>query len=128
MADIPVSETTMTANPVQSDPESGEPYCKYRRHLLAPGRVRELSRPRPWRVVLDTAVCWTSILAAYALVALYPAWWMVLLAIPLVGSRYYALFIIGHDGLHRRLFKRVHRNDLFNDLLILGPIGAITRI
>jgi fatty acid desaturase len=45
-----------------------------------------------------------------------------------VGTRYYALFIIGHDGLHRRLFSDRARNDLFCDVFVLGPIGAITRL
>ena len=53
---------------------------------------------------------------------------MVALAIPVIGTRYYALFIIGHDGLHRRLFPNRERNDLFNDVFILGALGAITRI
>jgi fatty acid desaturase len=38
------------------------------------------------------------------------------------------LFIIGHDGMHRRLFDTTERNDLFCDALLLGPIGAITRV
>jgi fatty acid desaturase len=38
------------------------------------------------------------------------------------------LFIIGHDGLHRRLFPNRQRNDLFNDVFILGALGAVTRI
>jgi fatty acid desaturase len=62
------------------------------------------------------------------LVAVRPCLWTVLVCLPIVGMRYYALFIIGHDGLHRRLFPGTRLNDLFNDLLILGPIGAITRI
>jgi len=45
-----------------------------------------------------------------------------------IGSRFYALYIIGHDGLHRRLFGTVSRNDLWNDVFILGAIGAITRL
>jgi len=49
----------------------------------------------------------------------------VLLAIPVIGNRYYALFIIGHDGMHRRLFPHIKRNDFWNDLLVLAPIGAI---
>lgn len=109
-------------------PPRTKAYEAYRATLLSPEQVRELSRLRPGRAVRDVALCWLTILAAWALVAVHPAWWTVLLAIPVVGSRYYALFIIGHDGLHRRLFPARDRNDLFNDLLILGPIGAITRI
>jgi fatty acid desaturase len=42
--------------------------------------------------------------------------------------RYYALFVIGHDGLHRRVFDHATVNDLFCDLLIFGPVGCITRL
>ncbi len=61
-------------------------------------------------------------------VAIYTSWWTVLIAIPVIGNRYYALFIIGHDGMHRRFFPAIKRNDFWTDLLILGPIGAIARI
>ncbi len=57
-----------------------------------------------------------------------PSWLTVVPAILIVGTRYYALAIIGHDGLHRRMFPDQWTNDLFNDLLIMGPIGAITRV
>ncbi|MFN0133336.1 MAG: fatty acid desaturase family protein [Phycisphaerales bacterium] len=113
---------------VAERPTREGPYRRYRATLLSTDRVRELSRLRVWRPVVDTAWNWALILAAWVFVTIYPTWWAVLLAIPVVGTRYYALFIIGHDGMHRRIFNRVRRNDLFTDLLILGPIGAITRI
>jgi fatty acid desaturase len=103
-------------------------YEPYRSGLLSPQRVSELSRLRPWRAVADALVCWICIAAAWLAVARWPHWWVVLLALPVVGTRYYALFILGHDGLHRRLLPGRRANDLFNDLVILGPIGAITRI
>jgi fatty acid desaturase len=68
------------------------------------------------------------IVAAWAAVALYPTWWTVLAAIVVIGTRYYALAIIGHDGLHRRLFETKRKNDLWGDLFIMGPICAITRV
>jgi fatty acid desaturase len=76
----------------------------------------------------DVIFCWIFILAAFGLVALRTEWWAVLIAIPVIGNRYYGLFIIGHDGLHRRLFPNIRRNDFWNDLLIMAPIGAITRL
>lgn len=102
-------------------------YGAHRARLLDPARVRALSRLDPKRVARDTAWLWFQIVATWAVVAWHPAWWTVLLAIPMIGTRYYALFLIGHDGLHRRLFDRARDNDLFCDLFLLGPIGGITR-
>lgn len=103
------------------------PYKPYRKNLLTNERVKELSQLRPWIVVRDTLWCWAWIILMWVIVATRPELWVVALAIPVIGSRYYALFIIGHDGLHRRLFNNIKYNDLFNDLFIVGPIGAITR-
>lgn len=103
-----------------------DPYTQYRRALLPADRVRELSRLEPWRVVVDTLVCWAAIVLAWALVFRWPTWWSVAIAIPIIGARYYALFIIGHDGMHRRLFPSRRVNDLWNDVFCLGPVGAVT--
>lgn len=108
--------------------DARDPYRPYRQVLLTPARVKELSQLRPGRVVADVALAWLLILAAWSIAAVYTTWWTVALALVVVGTRYYALFIIGHDGLHRRLFPDRRANDLFCDVLILGPIGAITRL
>lgn len=109
-------------------PAEFDPYLQYRRALLPPQRVRELSALQPARAVADTLFCWACIVAAWALVAAWPAWWSVALAILFVATRYYALLIVGHDGIHRRLFARPRYNDLFADLFIFGPVAAVTRI
>jgi len=105
-----------------------DPYKEYRAQLLSAAELKEFSALRPARAVLDTIVCWATILAAWAIVARYPVWWVIVLAIPVIGARYYALFIIGHDGLHGRLFENKRLNNLFNDIFIMGAIGAVTRI
>lgn len=104
------------------------PYQPHRRTLLSAARVKELSALQPARAMTDIAFCWTWIAAAFCLVAIHPAPWTVLAAIPVIGNRYYALFIIGHDGMHRRLFPNIKRNDWWTDLLVFAPIGAITRL
>jgi fatty acid desaturase len=96
--------------------------------MLSPDRIRELNRRRPRQVVRDTALTWAIILAAWAGAAVIDTWWAMALAAIIVGNRYYALWIIAHDGLHRRLFDSTASNDLFCDLFALAPIGAITRI
>lgn len=107
---------------------SGTPIYRQYRGLLSPQRVRELSELRPARAVRDIAWMWVGILAAWGLVAWHPAWWTVLIALPVIGTRYYGLFIIGHDGLHRRIMPTVRSNDFINDVFIGGPIGVIARI
>lgn len=109
-------------------PATIDPYSQYRQSLLAPKRVRELSRLRPWRAVVDTAWFWSWIVAAWVCVAVWPKWWVVAAAVGVIGVRFYALLIVAHDAIHRRLFRSVRWNDNFADLFIFGSIGAITRI
>ncbi len=105
-----------------------DPYLPYRRVLLPAERVRALSKRRPWRAVRDAAISWAFIVGAWVAAAAIGEWWAIALAAPIVGNRFYALWIIGHDGLHRRLIEGTARNDLFCDLVVLAPIGTITRI
>jgi fatty acid desaturase len=105
-----------------------DPYIPYRTSLLTPDRVRELSRLRPYVAVRDSLVRWGMIVIAWTVAAIFPVWWVLLIAAVVVGTSFYALFIIGHDGLHRRIFPTQQQNDRFTDLVILGPIGAITRL
>jgi fatty acid desaturase len=125
---LDVADATSTDLESEVTPTPNQAYALGRKTLLSTARVRELSRLRPWRPLVDAAGCWAVILASWALVAIHPNWWTVALAIPLIGTRYYALFILGHDALHRRSFSRAKHNDLFGDLLVFGPIGAITRL
>src|SRR5690349_9604064 len=111
------------AVPERSDSDRRDPYAPYRQMLLSPARVRRLSELEPWRVVAATARCWGFIVGAWALVAWRPTWWTVALAMLVVGPRYYALFILGHDGMHRRLFRTRWLNDLWNDVFCHGAIG-----
>ena len=105
-----------------------DPYRPYQGTLLSAEEIRTLSQLKQWRPVLDALWCWALIIGAWVGVWYWMQWWTVLLAIPLVGNRYYALFILAHDGMHRRLFNKRQINDLFCDVFLLGPIGAITRI
>ncbi|CAA7612122.1 fatty acid desaturase [Magnetospirillum sp. UT-4] len=102
-------------------------YRIHRRRLSAEV-VRDLSRLRPRVAVRDTLLDWAFIVAAWAMAAWVPEPWLLLPCALVVGNRYYALVIIGHDGLHRRLFDDERLNDLWNDLFILGPVGAVTRL
>jgi fatty acid desaturase len=99
-----------------------------RRGLLPADRVRELSRLRPARVARDIAIAWATIVAAWLVAARLDRPAVTVAAALVVGNRFYALFIIGHDGLHRRLHPRQAVSDLLADLFVMAPIGTITRI
>jgi fatty acid desaturase len=90
--------------------------------------VKELSQLQPARAIADIGISWLFIFASWALVAWRTEWWTMAIAAVVIGTRYYALFIIGHDGLHRRLHPDRSTNDLLSDLFIFAPIGAITRL
>jgi fatty acid desaturase len=119
----------MTASlSIESNSASADPYQAYRKALLSPQRVRELSELKPLRAVGDTLWLWLGIIASWTVVAAFPRWWVILLAILVISTRYYALLIVGHDGIHRRLFRSPRWNDWFADLFIFGPVAAITRV
>jgi len=103
-------------------------YGPYRTVLLEREELARLSTLRPAIPVRQTLLHWILILACFALVALLPSPWMVLFAVLVIGVNFYGLYIIGHDGLHRRLFDSVRSNDLWNDVMIMGSFGAITRL
>lgn len=98
------------------------------RELISAAERAELSRPRPARVVTSIVLLWTQILGSWVIAFWLEAPIAVLAAAAFAGNRYYALFIIGHDGLHRRIHPDVSKNDLINDLFVLGPICAVTRV
>lgn len=117
-------------------PVRRNPYMPWRSTLLTSQRVKELSKLRPGRVVFDTLTCWAIIAAAWGVVAVWGpgargwtgAWWVVLLAVPVIGARYYGLFILGHDGMHRRLFESRKLNDWWCDVFMLAPIGMVNHV
>lgn len=103
-------------------------YQPYRTELLRREELQQLNRLRPAVAARDTALLWLQILLAWTVAALYPTVWCAVLMACAVGNRYYALYIIGHDGLHRRLHESHRVNDWWNDVLLTGPLGAITRL
>ena len=115
---------------MSDDHTVGKPqdYAPFRQLAIDSSDLARLSNLRPMIVARDTILLWLEIILAWTICAIWTEWWIVLGAIPLIGTRIYALFIIGHDGIHRRLFYHVRANDLWNDLFILGSVGLITRI
>lgn len=112
--------------------QAEQSYAPWRQTLLTRAELAQLSCPDFGRSAASAAWLWFQILlfwwAAKGALLLGGAFgWagMVVLG-SLVGNRYYSLYILGHDGLHRRLHRNVRINDLFNDLVCIGPIGAVT--
>jgi fatty acid desaturase len=103
-------------------------YQPYRSALLSRAELVELSRLSPVRPLVDVAWLWLQIATAWGIAAAFHTWPIYLAAAAFVGNRYYSLYIIGHDGLHRRLHDRRLWNDLCNDLVVLGPLGVVTRL
>lgn len=99
----------------------------YRTVLSLEERI-ELSKARPGKIAIDIAALWLQIIGAWAFAWYTRSIWGLALAAFVVGNRYYSLYIIGHDGLHRRLHPNTRINDLINDIFVLGPIGAITKV
>ena len=107
---------------------SFQSYQPLRSKILPKEVLLRLNEPKPIVAIKDTFISWLIILSSWSLVAYFPHWFVVLLVVPIIGSQYYALHIIGHDGLHRRLFKSNRNNDLFANCFIYAPIFAITRL
>lgn len=103
-------------------------YQPYRQKMLTHEQLRELSSLRPKIAIRDTILHWGVIVCAWSLAGYHTTWWSVALAVIIIGTQYYALLVIAHDGLHRRLFNDAKVNDLWCDGFILGAIGAITRL
>jgi fatty acid desaturase len=72
---------------------------------LASDELKSLIEPSDFRGFLSIATSWGMIAANLFMVALYPAWWTILIALVLVGGRHLALAILMHEGAHRSLFK-----------------------
>lgn len=96
------------------------------RRLLPHGSdlFREVIERRPWRVVVDVAICYAAIVASFVLMACAPGWWSSVIAFIVIGNRQYALSILTHDGDHRTLFARRATNDLFARAIVCAPVGV----
>ena len=124
-----MTNVVITEQSIKSDSKNTrQDYQPYRKAILNKTELKHLTSLRPWVAVRDTLYLWAQIILTWTIVAKWPFWWMIVCSIPIIGTRFYALFIIGHDGLHRRLFKRIWLNDLWSDLFVLAPIFSITRL
>lgn len=103
-------------------------YRKFRNILLTRDELSLLLRRREYIVIRDIFLCWLLILSSWVCVAIYPSPVSILVAVAVIGNRYYALSIIGHDGLHGNLFSNKSLNNWINDIFVLAPVGTVTKI
>lgn len=107
-------------------------YAPWRQQLLTRDELQILSRPNFSLSARKAAEVWLQMICCWGVAAwlygsgLMLSWLGIAVCSAMVGNRYYALYILGHDGLHRRLHPNAKLNDWFNDILCIGPIGAVT--
>lgn len=103
-------------------------YSPFRTSLISRDDLHRLNVLRPWIAMCHTIWRWALIVVAWVVVAKWPSIYTAVGAFFVVGINFYGLYIILHDGIHRRIFPSVWLNDLWNDVTMMAPIGAITHI
>ena len=97
------------------------------RDLMTDEELREVRARSSWKGVALIAHAWTLILAAIAMVAIWPNPFTFVLAVMIVGSRQLGLAILMHDGAHGALAPGEGANMALSQWLCAYPIFAETR-
>lgn len=95
------------------------------RALMTKDETIALSRKRPGKVYADLALNYAIILAAIMLLSFNAGVASQVLAFVIIGTRQYAIFIIGHDGIHRNLHPRAGWNDRLTHWFIFAPLVMV---
>lgn len=85
-------------------------------------RLREWMKPQPLRVFCDLAVAWFLIALSLILLSQFFNLSLAVVLFLVIGFSQYALFILGHDGLHSCLNSNRKLNDFMCRWLIYGPM------
>jgi len=92
------------------------------RKAVDKNQLQEWLHLEPSKVYRDLLVNWSAIVLAVIAVALVPAWWMFVAAFFVIGFNQYALFIIGHDGVHNCVHPNRPINDAICKWVVFGPM------
>jgi len=92
------------------------------RRSMPKDRIEIWMRSRLGKVYRDLILDWLVILVAFISVAAIQSWWSYIIAFFTIGSRQYALFILGHDAIHNSLHPIRVVNDRLAKWLIYGPM------
>ncbi|MGI9344955.1 MAG: fatty acid desaturase family protein [Gammaproteobacteria bacterium] len=90
--------------------------------LLSRTQIQELKTLKPWRTWAVLLSIWGTIGLACAAVAFHPEFWVIFLAVVLIGNRQFALSILMHEAAHRLLFNNPKNNDRIGQWLCSFPI------
>lgn len=89
--------------------------------ILSRDEIQALMETSDARGFLAMFVTWGLIFGSFALVAIYPAWWSIMIALIILGGRHLALAILMHDASHYSLFKTKWMNDFFGSWFAAYP-------
>jgi len=104
-------------------------YTPLRFSLLSKHDLRDLSKLEPQKVIIDIFINYLIIFLSIYYLSLFGENIInSIFSIICLGTSFYSLMIIAHDGLHRRLFNNIKKNDLFCDIFILGMFASACRV
>jgi fatty acid desaturase len=89
---------------------------------ISPAERRELLAINDWRAWVSIAVDWALVGASFALVALAPNPFTVLVAIAVIGGRQLGFAVMMHEAAHRVLLRDRRWNDWVGNWLCAYPI------
>ena len=97
------------------------------RSFLSDAELASVRERDTWRGIGMVAHAWAIIIAAVALVAIWPNPLTYLFAVVVIGSRQLGLAILMHEGAHGLLARDEQLNLLVSQWLCAYPVGAETR-
>ena len=107
--------------------DNKEKYCLNK--VINRNELKELQTLNPSILIKDTIFSWVIIFSSICISYFNKNNLLINCIFSIiVGTQFYSLLILGHDGIHRNGFRSVRQNDFWNDFFILGLFGAITRI
>src|SRR5690606_18045596 len=90
--------------------------------LFTREQIAQLTERSDWYGAWAIASTWGVIAAAFALVAIWPNTFTVLVAVCVIAGRQLCLAILQHEGSHGTLFKTRWLNDRFTDWTCARPV------
>lgn len=90
--------------------------------VLSREEIAQLTQASDGRGALSMAVTAGLIAGAFALVALWPSWLTVLVALVILGGRQLGLAVLMHETAHRSLFRTRWLNEVLGRWLFGAPI------